>query len=320
MSEHLVHALGRNVRTALRRGDLATARALMTRLEAEAPLAKETRGLALELLLHERRLEEADALARQLTELFPRSGRIVWLAGRVSYDRKRYDAAERCFREAKALAPPERHLALDRWLGKALTHLGRFEEAESLLAPLAGADSSVRVDLAWLYERRGEIARAIEELDAYLAESPDSALARRNRDRLRAASVTPSELAGELEALEALGDEIAPHLVASYVEALLKIGKSKRAREVIGARAETLPVVEAQRVGWVCYREGMLDVAVELFLRVVERGVPSHALHRALESAAVRARRLADVIRVYEREAAKRPAYHGRIKRLSRSR
>ena len=57
MSEPIQRVLSRNLSKALRSSNLDQARALLERLEAEAPLAKETRGHRLELLLPEGRLE-----------------------------------------------------------------------------------------------------------------------------------------------------------------------------------------------------------------------------------------------------------------------
>src|SRR5204863_3636988 len=96
----------------------------------EDPLSRETRGLELELYLNSNRLQEAGALAGQLRRLFPDSGRILFLAGRVAYRLKHYHEAESCLRESQRVFPHWRAL---HWLGKTLSQTGRHKEAEALL-------------------------------------------------------------------------------------------------------------------------------------------------------------------------------------------
>ena len=77
----MIEDLAREIDRAIRRGDLDTAEEKLKRLRALAPVAVETRGLELSLLLRRGRLEEAARLADQVVEQFAASARIWYLAG-----------------------------------------------------------------------------------------------------------------------------------------------------------------------------------------------------------------------------------------------
>ena len=90
MFKPTVTALRENMRRALGDGRLPEAEDILARLKQEDPLSPETRGFELEISLNSGRLAEANTLARQLSRLFPQSGRIVFLAGKVAYRLKDY--------------------------------------------------------------------------------------------------------------------------------------------------------------------------------------------------------------------------------------
>ena len=130
MPRPLVGTLRENMWRALSEGRLHDAEEILSRLKQEDPLSQETRGFELEFYLNSNRIAEANALRRQLCRLFPQSGRIFFLAGKVAYRLKDYKEAEFHFRESYRIHPNWR---TEYWLGKTLTQSGGFEEAESLL-------------------------------------------------------------------------------------------------------------------------------------------------------------------------------------------
>ena len=77
--------------------------------------------------------EEAQRLAGQLVQAFPSSARVLLLAGRVAYRQKRYERALGLFEDSHRVHP---HWRTHHWVGKALTQVGRFSEAEAKETPL----------------------------------------------------------------------------------------------------------------------------------------------------------------------------------------
>jgi tetratricopeptide (TPR) repeat protein len=306
-------ALVRNLRRALRAGELAEAQAILAHLQHEAPLALETCALELELLVRSRRTEEAERLARRLVERFPGSAHVRHWSGRAAYARKRYADAEACFRESGRLAPQVTH---DLWLGKALTQLRRFDEAEAVLLGVVDQRPSARADLAWLYELRGDTARALAAAEAHLADHPDDARALEQRDRLRARGMEHGQLAAEVEALAELGEQVSEPVLAAYVEALLREGRGAEVRAVVRARAPTLSARGARALAWTTYKQQAYDLAFDLFAAAFAGGVSDDKQLSAFESAARKAGRVADLIALYEQAAPQRPALHGRIRKL----
>ena len=306
--------LARNLATALRRGDFAEARDILARRKAIDPLSLETRGLELELLLEEGKLDDAEALAGQLGGLYPASPRVHFLAGRLDYKRKRYAAAAEHFEESARLHPSWRAA---RWRGKALTELGHLDDAEAILVPLAESQTVVLRDLAWLYDRRGDVARAGRTLDRYLERRPDDRLAKAHRLKLRAREATPQEIEEEVQGLGELGEPVAPALLEAHVDALLADGRTADARHHIDERlAGSIEPPEAASLAWVCYRRQAYDLAVALFARALPRYTGDAKLISALEAAARRAGRVDEVVVLYEKLALDDRRFYGRIRRL----
>ncbi len=162
MPKPIVETLQHNMRQALIAGSLDEAESILTHLKKEDPLSAATRGLELEFYLNSGRLAEAEALGAQLCRLFPDSARIALLAGRVEYRQKRYETAEAHFRESFRLFP---HWRTRHWLGKTLTQIGRFDEAESLLRKTLEFNRRALLDLAWLHERRNDLDSSLKALD-----------------------------------------------------------------------------------------------------------------------------------------------------------
>ena len=313
MPDRTLAVLVHNLRRALRDGDLAEASAILAHLQQEAPLAVETGALELELLVRSRRAEDAERLARGLVERFPSSSHVRHWSGRAAYARRRYAEAEACFRESGKLAP---HVNHDLWLGKALTQLQRFDEAEALLLRVIEQRPWARADLAWLYELRGDTARALATTEAYLADHPDDARALEQRDRLRARGMEHGRLAEEVEALAELGEQVSEPVLAEYIEGLLREGRGAEARDVVRARAPALSARGARSLAWKTYKLQAYDIAFELFAAVFAEGISDDKQLSAFESAAKKSGRVADLIALYEQAAAQRPALHGRIRKL----
>jgi tetratricopeptide (TPR) repeat protein len=306
-----IAAFVRNLRRALRAGDLAEAANVLAHLKQEAPLALETGALELELLVRSKHLDEADRLARQLVSRFPGSAHVRHWSGRAAYARKRYAEAEACFQESGKLAPHAMH---DQWLGKTLTQMRRFDEAEAVLLRVVEQRSWARADLAWLYEIRGDTAHALAEAEAYLAAHGDDARVREQRDRLRARAMEHGQLAEEVEALTELGEQVSESVLAEYVEALLREGRGAEVRTLVRDRMPALTVRGARSLAWKAYKLQAYDVAFELFAAAFA-GCDDKQLS-AIEAAAKRSGRLADLVALYEAAAPQRRPLYGRIRKL----
>lgn len=306
-------ALLDNMRRALRGGDLAEASAILAHLKDEAPLALETGALELELLVRSGRGEEAERFSRQLADRFPTSAHVRHWSGRAAYACKRYAEAERCFRESGSLAP---HVIHDLWLGKTLTQLQRFEEAEAILLRVIEQRPSARADLAWLYELRGDTARALAVAEAHLAAHPGDARVLEQRERLRARSMERRQLAAEVEALAELGEQVSESVLAEYVEGLLHEGRGAEVRTVVRERAPSLSVRGARSLAWKTYKLQAYDIAFELFAVAFAAGISDDKQLSAFESAAKKSGRVTDLIAMYEQAAPRRPPLYGRIRKL----
>ena len=313
MSKPLVSTLLRNMKQALTQGRLSEAEDILARLKREDPLSRETRGYELEFYLASERLAEAETLAKQLRRSFPDSARIWFLSGKLAYRQRRYDDAETCFRESQRLYPSDQ---LRFWLGKTLTQIGMWDEAESLLISVRERYEQAQLDLAWLYERRGELQRALDAYDEYLATHPGNEFASAMRVKLKARALEPEALIEEVERLVEFGEHVPDSLYPEYIEKLLDTGQSVRAREEIRTRLPEIDSRLASRVGWVCYRRQAYDLAFELFLRHLESNLTNFKYLNSLESAAARCSRLTELIEAYGRLAPSFPKLHGRLKTL----
>lgn len=282
----VVRILRRNVQAALQARDCASAEVLLAQLREEDPISEETRALELRYVVECGSPTEARRLAKQLVELFPASGRILFWSAQAAYKDKAWADAARDFRESLVLGP---HWSRERWLGKALTQLGQLDEAEGLLAPLWPAHPQVAMDLAWLWERRGDAGEALRWIERHLAERPDDALALQRRAKLKAATMDAAELMEEVETLVDLGEGIPDSMFASYVDRLLRAGEGQKARDVVRERLGALPPAVAQDAGWAAYHLSAYDLATDLFLA----SLPARPDYRNLCNALVKAARTA---------------------------
>lgn len=312
-TSQVVIVLRRNIKAALRAGKAVEAESILEQLKREDPLSVETRGLELEILLETDRLDEAGALGRQLLQNFPASPRIHYLAGRVEYRRRDYAPAVSHLRESQRL---HQHWKTLYWLGKALTQRGEFDEAERLLIESVGRDPFALLDLAWLYERRGEDRRALGLVEDYSRDHPGDERAQAQLRRLKARLLEPGELRAEVETLFDLGEKVSDDIFPQYLEDLLRSGEGKKAREIVNAQAAALDPHLATRLGWVSYRLQAYDLALALFLKAFSQNRADFKFLNAIELAAGRCGRTEDLIGLYRANAPDERNLYGRIKRL----
>lgn len=311
----LIHALRRAANQAIRAGEFEAADRVVARLEAADPRSLETRGLRLEVHLRTGRAAEARALLMHLLEHHSDSPRLQMLAGRFHYGEREYAEALHHLQESERLHSSS---WTRRFVGRTLTQLGRFDEAEATLLGVVTNIPAARRELAWLYERRRDDARALAECERYLELAPEDTLARAQRRRLRARELSPEDLGEEVEGMLALGEDVAPEVVPEYVEGLFKTGEAARARAFVAKHAERWDDRVRTSVAWVTYRHQAFDVAFDLFATVFDLHRKNPKFINSFEAAARRADRIARAIALYERHAPSDPRLHGRIKRLSK--
>jgi tetratricopeptide (TPR) repeat protein len=298
---------------ALAENRLKDAEDILLHLKREDPLSQETRGFELELLLNSNRAAEALPLAEQLCRLFPDSARIAFLAGKSAYRLRHYEQAEAHFRESQRLYP---HWKTQQWLGKTLTQAGRFDEAEALLLGTRDSIGGASLDLAWLYERKGDFVTALEVLEAYIAAHPGQAYAEAQRVRLKARMLEPQTLLDEVGALSDLGEEVPAALFPEFVQTLFETGQTEDARSQVGARIKLLDAKAGARVAWVCYRARAYDLAFTLFLAHLRHNLSYYKYLNTLEAAARRCNRVPELSEAYIALLPEASHLHGRLKKL----
>jgi tetratricopeptide (TPR) repeat protein len=300
---------------ALGEGRIEDAQEILERLKQEDPLSHQTRGFELELCLESNRLKDAATLARQLVKLFPQSGRIAFLAGKVAYRMRDYKQAVSHFQESQHIYP---HWRTQYWLGKTLTQAGRLEEAEPLLLEAREKTSDALLDLAWLYERRNDLPAALKAYDDFLVLRPGHRLALERRLRIRARMLQPESLIEEVGTLADLGEEVPAALFPEYVQRLFDTGQTLEARGTVTEGMRTLDAKNGGRVAWICYRAKAYDLACTLFLAHLRTNLSYLKYLNALESAAAKCDRLPQVIEAYRAFAGEVPSLHGRLRKLAR--
>ncbi len=315
MSRALIDTLRNNLRLALTRGELSEAENILSRLKKEDPLSKETRGLELEFYLNSNRMSEAQSLADQLCVLFPDSSRILFLAGKLAYRQKRYESAVMRLRESNRVYPSRQ---TEYWLGKTLTQLGDFDEAESLLIPASEQMDHALLDLAWLYDRKNDLQAALSAYQQYLKHHPENHFAVEQSVRIKAKMLDPETLIEEMDALTGMGEETSDALFPEFVQRLFETGQTPRAREEVTGRLEKTDARMSVRLAWICYKAQAYDLACSLFLKHVDVNLTNFKLLNALETAATKASRIPQVLSAYRNLASQAPQLHGRSRTLAR--
>lgn len=315
MAEGIKLVLRRNMSAAMGAGDLSQAALILERLKEEDPLSVETRGMELEYLLRTGRLREARVVADQLLQTFPASPRIHYLAGQVAYRLKDYKEAAERFRESNRI---RHHWRSSMLLAKSLTQLALFDEAASIYESLLPDHPECYTDLGWLYERREDYGRALAAIETCLKHDPDNQWAQAQRLRLRARVMDPAELVRETDQLLEFGEELAEAIVPQYVEALFRTGRPAELRNFISQRRATLRPQLAAATAWVCYRYQAYDLAFDLFTTAFPANVTNVKFLSAMEFAATRSGRIAEIIRLYTAHASEDRRLFGRAQKLSR--
>ncbi len=315
MTSSIVEALRQNLRAALLRRDIPEAAQVLARLKREDPLSAHTRGFELEFYIESNQLAEASALADQLCRAFPDSARIRFLAGKLEYRRKHYEAAESHLRESQHIYPSSQTLY---WLGKTLTQEGRFDEAEPLLLSVRGQNPWANMALAWLYERKGDFDAALKACEAFLELHPGNAYAAAQRGRIRAKMLEPEQLIEEAEALAEFGETMPEEVFPEYIQRLFETGQTPQARDGIIKRMPSLDRKESVQLAWVCYRFQAFDLACTLFLTQLKANVSDFKYLAALEAAARKCGRLAQVLEAYRPLCPEARHLYGRCRLLAR--
>ncbi len=313
--KQVIKVLRRNLQKALKNRRFDEAKDLLDRLKDEEPLSLETRGLELEFLIANQQWATAQTLAKQLLQLFPQSARIHYLAGRIVYQAKDYPAAITCFSESNALHPNWR---TRRWLGKTQTQRGEFVDAEAILLALLPDYRVIDLDLAWLYERMNQPARALKHVETFLRDHPDQEFAIQQRLRLRAMTLEPELLSEDVESLLELDEDVPSELLPAYLQHLLASGQGQAARKFVTTYRETFDQSTAASLGWVCHQLQAYDLAMGLFLDGLAKRTRDVKYLSALESAARHCNRVEQLIPHYEACANQDKRFYGRIKRLQK--
>ncbi len=314
MNSHSTVILRRNLASALSRRAIPEAAEILAQLKTQDPLSQETRTLELEYHFRAGHKAESGALRETLLNHYPASPRVQYLAGRIEYGEKHYKVALEHFEESYRLSP---HAAVQRYRGKTLTQLGRFNEAEAILEPMAGANPECLADLSWLHERRGDLDRALAAAESLAAHQGRSEFARSLVQRLRAKLLNPAELLEEVENLTALGEKVPEEIIIRRSAALLRQGQGKEAREFMALHRGRLGGRAVVSLGWECYKLQAFDLSFELFLAALPDHPSDAKLLSALEKSAEMCNRLNDVFTAYKHLAPHHRPLFGRMKRLS---
>jgi tetratricopeptide (TPR) repeat protein len=313
----VIRVLRRNLKQSLRTRQIRESEELINQLKIDDPVSLETRGFELELLIAKKSWDEARGLAAQLHRLYPGSARIQFLCGRLQYRLKQYDAAREFFEESNRLHP---HWIARRWLGKTCTQQGEFDEAESLLLSVLENRLSVNLDLAWLYERTDQPQRALGYVRSYLEKRPNDKFAKSQEIRLKAQTVQPETLSGDINLMLELDEEIPLGMLPSYLTFLLESGQTQSARDFLAKTRSRLDRGTSTSLGWVCYKLQAFDLATDLFLEGFPDRIGDVKYLSVLEYSARRCGRVDELIARYEQEALGEKNLFGRITRLKQGR
>ncbi|PIP81301.1 MAG: hypothetical protein COW84_00635 [Gammaproteobacteria bacterium CG22_combo_CG10-13_8_21_14_all_40_8] len=315
IEQKYLHSLSHNLKRALGQKDCSSAQLALLQLQQVTPLALETRGFELELLIQMQQWPEALNLAEQLGQLFPHSPKIHFLSGKLYYSLKNYKSASAAFKESQKIYPS---CSTQRWLGKSLTQQGLFDEAESWLQPLKNRSHAVLLDLSWLYERKQNYDLALQLVDKYLQSDNNNPFAVAQQLRLRSLVGDEQVLMGEVNALLTLGENIPEALIPQYIHNLFSTGKSAQVRQFIQENSPQFSADLSCKIGWVSYKFQAYDLVNNLFLAVLAEHVREVKFLSTLESAAKHCCQVPRLIEQYEVLAHQYKPLHGRIVRLKK--
>lgn len=315
VTTQVIKVLRRNLQQAIKARQFDEAEALLMQLKDEDPLSLGTRGLELEYFVVAGQWSDAQILAEQLLRLFPQSARIQYLAGRIYYRIKNYRLALQYFEESNSL---HWHWRALRWSGKTQTQLGQFEAAERILLGLVTEHVSINIDLAWLYERRNQVVRALEHIEVYLKKYPEDAFANVQRLRLVACTQEPDALSEDVDTLLELDEEVPAEMLPAYIQNLLESGQGHLVRKFVAEHSEQIDEQAAVALAWICHRLQAYDLAVSLFTKGLPSRLSDVKYLSALESAARHCNRVDELIEQYEVLAPDEKRLYGRVRSLKK--
>lgn len=255
-------AIHGKVAAAFARKDLDEVETLLCRLREDDPMSVHTRCFELEWMIA-RKDRAARAAGDALARDFPGSARAMYLAGRAARQARQHALAADRFREAWRIHPSR---TIELALAAALTDAGQLDEAEAILLRHADTSPSAYQRLGWLYERRGDLARAASAYESWLQARPDDNSTRRRLEELRARMMEPEEIIQETEQLVELGEAVPEPLVGPYFDALLRAGRGRDARRFVAERRGAMTAAQARSLAWTAYRMRVPDLALDLFL------------------------------------------------------
>ncbi len=310
-----LQSLRRNIKRWIHQKNWIAAQDALAELKRLDPLDLQTRGLELEYSVGREQYQDAEILAHQLIQLFPTSSRIHYLAGLVAYRQKKYTKAKTDFKESNELYP---HWHTERYIGKTCTQSGQFEEAESQLLPLMHNHPVCLLDLAWLYERKQQYARAQAMLEQYLIYNPYDPFAEQQKQRLQTHTLSPEQIKEEVESLDDFGESIPIDLLIEYVRKELSQGKGRKIRDMLTPRIKKYEPKEAVQLGWACYQLKAYELAYGLMAHGFENQHDNYKYCKALEVSAERSGRLDEIISLYSQFVETDSRFYGRVVRLKK--
>jgi len=313
VTDRLFKSLFASTRKALSDKNIEEAERLTSRLLETYPGEAASHGFRLELLLSKRQLQEAERLAKRLIIQFPSSAGIWFNAGSAAFRLKRYPEARRRFEESEKLFSS---VKAQKWLAKCLVNMGCFDDAEAMLQRLVDADPYCGADFAWLYERKGDIARARKAARDHLSRFPNDRLVRDQVARLDAVELDPKEVIAQVALLVDFGEAVPDALVSQYVAALAAVGDSDGVRRFIAEEKAHLGRAAVVNLAWTCHRLQLHDMAYDLFVLVWEQHLLNFKLLNTLDYSARCTGRALELAALYEAVAPRQPELWGRIKKL----
>ncbi|HYK91156.1 MAG TPA: hypothetical protein VE398_20465, partial [Acidobacteriota bacterium] len=167
-------------------------------------------------------------------------------------------------------------------------------------------------------ERKNDLEAALQFYDQYLDTHPGDNYAAKQRVRVRAKMLDPEALIDEIAALRDLGEEVSPALLPEYVRKLFESGQAPKAREEVSSRLGRLDGKMATQLAWICYKAQAYDLACTLFLAHLAANLDNRKYLVALEAAATRCNRIAQVIEAYHPHLGHARHLYGRSRSLSR--
>ncbi len=306
-------SLIRNIRKSIRLGNWQRVHDNLIELKQRDPLSVVTRGLELEHLMGSNQLADADRLAQQLIELFPHSSRILYLCGRLKYSLKKYKLALPFFKESHAL---HSNWMTEQNIGKTLTQLGEFDQAEPILLKLCDNHPQCLFDLAWLYERKENRVDALRTIKRFLQLIPNHTIAKEQLQRLQAQNLSSDQIIEEVDSLMGFHESIPIGLLNEYFTIQCNRGNLPIVRQWVVANSSQLSKSDAISLAWTCYHLKVYDLAFSLFLIDFAGQHSSDNYRNSLQLSAHCCGELPQLISIYQQYTDVEKKFFGRIKKL----